>query len=94
MSLFLKKSTLFLAVMGCLALGIHEASAEEGTVKEDVKKAGRDIKTTAKKTGREIEDKTCHMVKGKLECAGDKVKHKVQNGADTVSDKVEDVKAK
>lgn len=69
--------------------GIH-AMAEE-TVTEKAAEAGRDLKKNAKKAGRKIEDKTCEMVNGKMECAAKKVGNKVKNAADEVKDKADDV---
>lgn len=77
----------FLIFSGLIATGFAHATATE-TVKEAVE----DTKKGAKKLGRDAKDATCKMIKGKLECAGEKVKHKVQNGVDEVKDKVDDVK--
>lgn len=72
--------------------GIYAAADDHAM--ETVKEAGRDMKKETKKAARNVQDKTCTMVKGKLECAGEKAKHKVQNAADEVGDKVDDAKRK
>ena len=64
------------------------AIADE-TVKEKAKEIGNDAKRSAKSTGRAIKDKTCEMINGKMECAAQKVKHSLQNGADKVEDAVD-----
>ena len=66
--------------------------AREETMGDKASEAASDTGKAVKKGARAVKDKTCHMVKGKMECAGEKVKHKAQNAADEVEDKVEDVK--
>jgi hypothetical protein len=73
--------------------------AEESSIGKKVDHAGAAIKEGAQDTvkntkelARDVKDKTCHLVKGKMECAAEKVKHKIQNGADEISDKANDVK--
>ncbi|MGE3759369.1 MAG: hypothetical protein AB7H97_16520 [Pseudobdellovibrionaceae bacterium] len=56
---------------------------------ESTKEAGRDLKKNTKKAWRNTKDEACEMVNGKMECAGKKVKHKIQNGVDEVKDKVD-----
>ena len=45
---------------------------------------GNDMKVSAKKGVRNIKDKTCEMINGKMECAAKKVGHKIQNATDEV----------
>lgn len=75
-------------VVGVLA-PLQPAFAEQ-TAGEKVEKAGRDAKTRGKKAARKLEDKTCEMVNGKLECVGAKVKNKSKNASDKVEDAVKD----
>jgi hypothetical protein len=76
-----------------LAAGLSSfANAEETKSEkavEQTKEAGRDLKKNAKKTWRNTKDEACEMVNGKMECAGKKMKHKVQNGVDELKDKVD-----
>lgn len=69
------------------------ANAKEGSkmdkAVESTKEAGRDLKKNTKQTVRDAKDEACELVNGKMECAGKKVKHKVQNGVDEVKDKVD-----
>jgi len=58
-------------------------------VKHKVQEAGHDAKRSANKAGRAVKDKTCEMVNGKMECAAQKVKHSMQNGADKAEDAVD-----
>ena len=78
-------------VVAMLGLSANFALAEE-TVGEKMKEAGRDTKKSIKKGYRSAKDKACEMVNGKLECAGDKIKHGAQNIKDEVDDKVDDIK--
>ncbi len=56
------------------------------SMKAKVKEAGNDAARATKQGVRDVKDKTCEMVNGKMECAAQKVKHKVQQGADKVED--------
>jgi uncharacterized protein YjbJ (UPF0337 family) len=73
-----------------LSLGVFAVhAAEEKSMKESAKETWNDTKRGTKKTVREVQDKTCEMINGKMECAAKKVKHSIQNGADKVEDAVE-----
>lgn len=50
------------------------------------------VGTTAKKGVRDVKDKTCEMVNGKMECAAKKLGHKMNNASDKAADKMEEVK--
>lgn len=56
---------------------------------EGTKEFGNDAARTAKKVGRDIEDKACEMVNGKLECATQKIEHAAENAADKAKDLVD-----
>jgi hypothetical protein len=60
--------------------------ADNETVGEKVEEGVGDMQKSAKKTYRKAKDETCHWVKGKLECAKDKVKNKAKNVGDEVKD--------
>lgn len=68
------------------------ALANEETLGEKTSEAASDTGKAMKKGTRKVKDKTCHWVKGKMECAGEKVKHKAENVSDEIKDKAEDVK--
>lgn len=59
--------------------------------KDATKEAYDDTKKASKKAYRAAKDKTCEMVNGKMECAAQKAGHKIQNAADEVKDKANDV---
>jgi hypothetical protein len=63
------------------------ASASEGDeVKNDATSDAHTAKREVKKAGHRISEATC--TGSKAECAGRKTKHRLQEGADKVSDKV------
>ena len=66
--------------------------ANDETMGDKASEAAADTSKAMKKGYRAAQDKTCHIVKGKMQCAGEKMKHKAQNAADEVKDKTEDVK--
>ena len=65
-----------------------KAFADESTG-DKVKQDAEQVKTNTKKLGREASDKTCEMVNGKMQCAGKKVKHSLQNTGDAAKDKMD-----
>ncbi|AZZ37492.1 hypothetical protein CIK05_12040 [Bdellovibrio sp. qaytius] len=68
------------------------AFANDETMGEKASEAAQDTGKAVKKGVRKVKDKTCHMVKGKMQCAAEKMKHKAENVSDEVKDKVEDIK--
>ena len=64
------------------------AFADE-TLSEKAKEAGNDTRRGVKSGARAIKDKACEMVNGKMECAVQKTKHTLQDGADKVEDAVD-----
>ena len=80
------RKTIFATILLCSTLGVSQA---EETVKAKAVEAANDTKRGAKKAMRTIKEKTCSMVKGKMECAAEKVKHTFQNAGDAVEDAVE-----
>ena len=69
-----------------------KASNAMESAKDTTTEAYQDTKKAVKKGYRKAADKTCEMVNGKMECVAKKVKHSVQNAADEVKDKANDVK--
>jgi competence protein ComGC len=54
--------------------------------KESIQEMGNDAQRATNQAVRNAKDEACEMINGKMECAADKVKHKVQDGADAVED--------
>lgn len=84
-SLFMSLSITLLASASIMTV----AHAEEKTLKEKTVEVGRDTKRGVKNTVREVKDKTCELVNGKMECAAQKVKHSAQRVGDKIEDAVE-----
>ena len=89
MKTFTRIALLFLMLNFTLAHSIPVFAEDVGT---NVNEAAKDTKKAVRKGARKVRDKTCEMVDGKLNCAAKKLKHKVQNAGDDVSDKVDDLK--
>jgi len=83
MKLYLLSLTLFLA-----AVSVIQAFADE-TVKDKVEEAGHDTKRAGKSVIRDVNEKACPLVNGKVECAVNKVKHTGQKVGDKVEDAVD-----
>ena len=82
---------IIVALLGmCGALGPMTIVRAEETNGAKIEKAQRDVKRGAKRTVRDIQDKTCETVNGKVECAVKRAGHGVQNAADEVKDKAKD----
>lgn len=80
---------LFLALT--LTAGQMSPALAEGVV-STANEAAKDTGKALTKGARNLKDKTCEMMDGKMKCAGKKLKHKMQNAGDEVSDKVDDLK--
>ena len=70
-------------------VGYNMTVNADDTVAETANEVGNDSKRAVKKTARTVKDKTCEMINGKMECAAQKAKHAVQNGADKVEDAID-----
>lgn len=80
--------TLLVVALFSLGTATFQAHAAE-TTKEKAAEAARDTKKNTKKVYREVKDEVCEMVNGKMECVGQKIKHKTQNAVDEVKDKAD-----
>lgn len=58
-------------------------------VKQSMEETTNETRRGAKKTGRAIQDKTCELVNGKMECAAKRVKNGILNTTDKIEDAVE-----
>jgi len=59
--------------------------------KDTAKEAYEDGKKGVKKAYRNVKDKTCELVNGKMECVAKKAENKIKNGVDEVKDKANDM---
>lgn len=91
------KMTMLMALTIAIATNVYasgskkaepESKAEQTLDKavEGTKELGNDTARAVKKAGREIEDKACEMVNGKLDCATKKIEHAAENAADKAKD--------
>lgn len=74
----------------CLSLFGAIASAEETNLEkaETMKNKAVD---SVKKTARDVKDKTCEMINGKMECVAKQVKHTGQDAVDAVKTKANEI---
>lgn len=70
-------------------VGYNMTATADDTVAETAKEVANDSKRAVKSGARSVKDKTCELVNGKMECAAQKAKHAVQNGADKVEDAID-----
>jgi uncharacterized protein YjbJ (UPF0337 family) len=63
----------------------HKKEKMEERTDEATSDLGRGVKSTSRK----VQDETCQMVNGKMDCAVKKTKHSIQNGADKVEDAID-----
>jgi len=61
----------------------------DDSLKGKAKETASDTKRGAKESVRNVKDKTCELVNGKMECAVQKTKHTIQKGADKVEDAID-----
>ena len=84
--------TLLSATLIAASLTLASVSFAETTVGEKVQEVGQDASKNVKKGYRASKDAVC--MKGDVECAAQKAKHKMQNAGDEIGDKADDVKKK
>jgi hypothetical protein len=78
------------ALLGTLlSLGATRATWADSSVGAKADEAISDTKRGAKKAGRNVKQKGCEMVNGKMECAGKAVKNKVKDAGDALQDAID-----
>ena len=88
----MKGLKLGLQILSLLILGFSQMSLAMDPPADKAKEAAQDAKKTMKKSYRNMQDKTCEMVHGKMECKAKEAGHKIQNATDEVKDKMNDTK--
>lgn len=68
---------------------IAVSCSKSNDIGDSAKELGNDAKRATEGAVRDVKDEACEMVNGKMECAADKVKHSIQDGADAVEDAVD-----
>ena len=90
----MKKRTLLFASVFAVSMGLSFIASAEETTLEKVETATNKGVDKVKKQSRKASDQACETVNGKMQCAGKKMKHSMQNGADAVGTKVKEVEKK
>ncbi len=81
---------LFILLISVAALSFVGTSCnKDRSVKQEMEETGRDIGRGTSKAVRDLKDKSCEMIDGKMQCAGQKVKHSIQNTSDKVEDAID-----
>ncbi|MBS1968844.1 MAG: hypothetical protein JSU04_00965 [Bdellovibrionales bacterium] len=81
-----------LAIACALAFAI-KASAEESTL-EKTEAVANKATDSVKESYRDVKDKTCEMVNGKIHCVGKKIMNKAKTLGDKTETKAKEVKNK
>jgi hypothetical protein len=79
-------------ILLCLALSalLGSSTFAEETAGEKAASTGRDVKRSVKKGAHRTQEAVC--MKGDVECAAEKAKHRATEGKDYVEDKAKDAK--
>lgn len=87
------KTKIFAAVFA-INMGLATIANAEETAIEQTQATGNKVADKVKKGARKASDEVCEMMNGKMHCIGKKIKHKVQNAADSVESKAKEEKNK
>ncbi len=82
----MKVFTMILAIASMAAFADSKWEVKKEKMEERTKEAASDTGRGLKRASRKVQDETCEMINGKMECAMKKTKHSIQNGADKVED--------
>lgn len=78
-----------IALSSFSALAGSSMEEKKQKMEASAKETSADMGRSVRRTTREVKDKTCELINGKMECAANKVKHSIQNGVDNVEDAVD-----
>jgi hypothetical protein len=87
-------SKVFAVLIFTIMINVSVYSIAEETVTEKIETNASKSKDAVKSTYRNVQDKTCEMLNGKMECFAKKAKHKVQNVLDKADTKIKEQKKK
>jgi hypothetical protein len=87
MKKFSTLTMLFLGLSGAFAFAEETNLEKAETVKNNAV-------NSIKKTARDVKDKTCEMINGKMECVVKQVKHTGQDAMDATKTKVKEIENK
>lgn len=81
---------LFILLLAFGAVGIFSTGCnKDKSVKQEMQEVGNDIERGTSKAIREIKDESCELINGKMQCAGQKAKHSVQDSTNKVEDAID-----
>jgi hypothetical protein len=71
--------------------GMRTSFSGESTqkIKQSMEESSNDARRSVMKGARTLEDKTCELVNGKMECAAKRVKNEILNGTDRIEDAID-----
>lgn len=85
---------LIIATVFAIGAGLTTIAQAEETMGEKAQHIGNKAADSVKKGARKVQDETCEMINGKMECIAKKVKHKAQNAGDAIETKAKEEKNK
>lgn len=77
-----------LLFIGAISIS-NMAFADDETTKQKAEEMGNDVKRGTKSATRKVQDETCELVNGKMECAVQKTENSIKKGADKVEDAID-----
>jgi hypothetical protein len=77
-----------------VATGLGMTTVAEETTIEKAETGTNKATDKVKSSYRNVEDRACEMINGKMECAGKKIKHKIKNGSDEIKTETKELKDK
>ncbi len=80
--------------LGSLGFALGTSALADETVLEKTQNVGNKAVDSVKETGRDVKDKTCEMVNGKMECLPKKIKNKTKTAVDKTETKAKQIKNK
>ncbi|MBK9322846.1 MAG: hypothetical protein IPM97_07880 [Bdellovibrionaceae bacterium] len=90
----MKRTPILRASLMILVLGLCGSLSAEETTNEKVETQTREIVDSVKDNYRDLEDKGCEMVNGKLQCLGKKIKHKARTLKEKSKTKAKEIENK
>lgn len=90
----MKMSEVLAVLIFTIMINTSVYSIAEETVTEKIETNTNKSRDAVKGTFRNVQDKTCEMLNGKMECFAKKAKHKMQNVMDKADTKIKEQKKK
>lgn len=84
-----RRSFVSIALVAILGGLVSDQVRADDSIKETAKEVANDTRRAGREAVRVTQDKTCPMIKGKMECAGQKVQNQMQKAGDKIEDAVD-----